>query len=222
MRIMITPKIYNENLKKDIVTDDMLSAAIYSVNKRAKNARDKEREYRDFYREHRYFSDDYGNEERARERKEYYYSLKDELLSFCGDKCTCIHRIGHERYQKKRIYSTQSEYYEVNEADVVWENCYYDRDLEMEVWFVDVIINTYINYEYFLFYDFGNYSFHHPINLDNVAAKDEQSELAKYGKEIVEIEDLETYGEVVSNLMSLNFVKKVLEVLRMYYRKNSL
>ena len=105
---------------------------------------------------------------------------------------------------------------------MVWENCYYDRDLEMEVWFVDVIINTYINYEYFLFYDFGNYSFHHPINLDNVAATDEQLELAKYGKEIVEIEDLETYGEVVSNLMSLNFVKKVLEVLRMYYRKNSL
>ena len=214
---MITPKIYNENLKKGIVTDEMLAVAIYSVNKRAKNARDKEREYRNYYRSHRYHSDNYGNEERARDRKQYYYSLKDELLGFCSEKCTCIHRVGHECYSKNRIYDYEEEYYEVDDNDVIWRNCYYDRDYEMEVWFVDVVTSTYIDYEYFLFYDFDTYSFHHPICLDDV--KDKELELMKYNKEIVDIESLETYGTDISNLMSLTFVKKVLEVLKANYQK---
>lgn len=42
---MKTPKIYQENLKNKIVTKQMLIDALYSVNKRAKNYRDKNREY---------------------------------------------------------------------------------------------------------------------------------------------------------------------------------
>ena len=38
--------------------------------------------------------------------------------------------------------------------------------------------------------------------------------LAKYGKEIIEIDSLETYGENIANLMSMNYVKKVLKVLK--------
>ena len=53
---------------------------------------------------------------------------------------------------------------------------------------------------------------HHPINLDGV--KDEGAELSKYGKEIIEIDSLETYGENIANLMSMNYVKKVLKVLK--------
>ncbi len=209
---METPSIYKKNLKNSIVTDEMLAAAIFSVNKRAKNARDKEREYRDFYRRNRYYSDDFGNEDRARERKEYYYSLKDELLQFADDKCICIHRVGHEHDIRRRIYDYEQEYNEVDDSEVVWSNCYYDREMCAEVWFVDIVESTYTEYEYFLFYDFGNYSFHHPINLDNV--KDENEELAKYGKEIIEIDSLETNGEDIANLMSMTFVKKVLEVLK--------
>lgn len=51
---MLTPKIYTANMRKGIITDEMLASAIYSANKRAKNARDKEREYR---REYRYSYD---------------------------------------------------------------------------------------------------------------------------------------------------------------------
>ena len=71
---MVTPKIYTANLRKGIITNEMLASAIYSVNKRAKNARYKECEYR---REYRNRYDYYGNEERARERKEYYEAAKD-------------------------------------------------------------------------------------------------------------------------------------------------
>lgn len=37
---MKTPKSFSDNLKKKIITEDMLGACIYSVNKRAKNFRD--------------------------------------------------------------------------------------------------------------------------------------------------------------------------------------
>ena len=198
---MVTPKIYTANLRKGIITDEMLASAIYSVNKRAKNARDKEREYR---REYRNRYDYYGNEERARERKEYYYKLKDSLLEFATAKCTCIHKVCHVKYNRRRVYDYEEEYKDIPDEEVVWSNCYYNRDWATEVYFVDVMDGSYTEYEYFLFYDFGSYSFHHPID---------SSELTKYGKEIVEIDSLETEGEDETKLMSLNFVKKVLDIL---------
>jgi hypothetical protein len=48
--------------------------------------------------------------------------------------------------------------------------------------------------------------------LDDI--EDEDAELSKYGKEIIEIDSLETYGENIANLMSMNYVKKVLDVLK--------
>ena len=47
---MRTPKEYTDNLKKKIITENMLLDCLYSVNKRAKNYRDKERDYRQYYR----------------------------------------------------------------------------------------------------------------------------------------------------------------------------
>ena len=71
---MKTPKEYRDNLKKCIITKQMLSDCLYSVNKRATNWRDMEREYR--HNRHDY----YDNEEKAREKKQYYYSLKIRCL----------------------------------------------------------------------------------------------------------------------------------------------
>ena len=39
---MKTPKEYQDNLKKKIITEEMLADCLYSVNKRAKNYRNKE------------------------------------------------------------------------------------------------------------------------------------------------------------------------------------
>lgn len=47
---MRTPTEYTRNLKNKIITEKMLLDCLYSCNKRAKNWRDKEREYRDYYR----------------------------------------------------------------------------------------------------------------------------------------------------------------------------
>lgn len=100
---MKTPREFNNNLKKGILTKEMLEACLLSVNKRAKNWRDREREYRQ-YRE-----DYYDNCEKAREKKEYYYWKKEILLSIL--KPTCIHRelLG---FDKIRYYADEPGYEE--------------------------------------------------------------------------------------------------------------
>ena len=97
---MRTPKEYTNNIKNHIITKQMLLDCLYSSNKRAKNWRDKEREYRHSY-------DYYGNEEKAREQKNAYYEQKDIMLSILHP--VCIHKelLGYER---RRIYDYEDEY----------------------------------------------------------------------------------------------------------------
>ena len=72
---MKTPKEYNDNIKNGIITSKMLTDCLYSVNKRAKNWRDKERDWRNSRH------DNYNNEEKAREKKQQYYDMKDTSWS---------------------------------------------------------------------------------------------------------------------------------------------
>ena len=58
-RTMRTPSEFAKNLKSRCISMEMLDAALYSVNKRAKNWRNKKREYK----HNRY--DYYGNYEKA-------------------------------------------------------------------------------------------------------------------------------------------------------------
>ena len=44
---MRTPCIYTKKLKEKVITKDMLLDCLFSVNKRAKNFRDKERELKE-------------------------------------------------------------------------------------------------------------------------------------------------------------------------------
>lgn len=68
---MRTSKEHQKCLKEGIVTTEMLSLAIFSCNKRAKNMRDQEREYRyhPVYRK------------KYHDSKEEYYGYKEELLN---------------------------------------------------------------------------------------------------------------------------------------------
>lgn len=131
---MRTPKEYTDNLKKKTITESMLLDCLYSVNKRAKNYRDKERGYRQYYRGNRYAYDKYGNVDRCQVMKEEYYSQKEKLLSVLEP--TCIHKefIGYKRI---RIYDYEPEYRK-NLKNFVWENCFFDPEEDREVWFGDV------------------------------------------------------------------------------------
>ena len=80
---MKTPKEWIKNLENGTITEEMLDAALYSVNKRAKNCRDQKRQY-----SHRY--DKYHNADRYAEKESEYYEQKEKLLSALQP--MCIHR----------------------------------------------------------------------------------------------------------------------------------
>ena len=73
-----TNPVWVKEIKNGIITEEVLSAALYSVNKRAKNYRDNKRKYRSVW---------YWNEtlrksiENCEEQMEKYYHMKDVMLS---------------------------------------------------------------------------------------------------------------------------------------------
>ena len=105
---MKTDKETLDNLKKGIVTEKMLGLAIFSYNKRAKNMRDKESEYRNYFRRNWYAHDIHDNVGKYQEKKENYYNRKDECLSFL--KPTSLHSVKRERTYRK--YDDDFEYFE--------------------------------------------------------------------------------------------------------------
>ena len=103
---MRTPKEYTQNLKQKIITKQMLSDCLFSVNKRAKNCRDNEHKYS------KYRTDYYGNADNYRQQKEEYYSQKDKMLTLL--KPNCIHET--TEYHKERVYDYEPEYYEIYDS----------------------------------------------------------------------------------------------------------
>ena len=104
---MKTNKDYKENLKNGIITKEMLIKCLYSSNKRAKNYRDKEREYRDKARYNYYWYDKYNNIDKCESKKEEYYKQKEDMLSIL--KPTCIHK-EFKYYEKRRIKEFEDDY----------------------------------------------------------------------------------------------------------------
>lgn len=193
---MKTSKEFAKNLESGIITMQMLEDCLYSCNKRAKNYRDKEREYRNCY------YDKYNNEEKYRAKKNELYGYKDKLLSIINP--TCIHKEVYQYTHTRRIFEYEYEAYERAEKVCFNENCYYDRDMQEEVWFRD-IKETIECESYYLFYQFDNYSFHIPIELEDVG---------KYSDlKITEIDCLITSGREIEVLTSLQFVKKVITLI---------
>ena len=187
-----TPKQYNDNLKNKIITEEMFSDCLYSVNKRAKNYRDKAHEYKYRYRFYHKAVDSQFD------KMNEFYNLKERLLKYLNPKC--IHRqfIG---YETERVYSYEKEYFNRKGKRIVWENCYYDDDMGLvEFYDYETEIKRYL---YFLYYELTQSSFHTPIKSPN-----------KYELDVVDIdEDFTTYGANQKDLVSAQFVKKVINTL---------
>lgn len=193
---MRTPKEFNDNIKKEILTKEMLEACLLSVNKRAKNWRDREREYR------RYREDYYGNCEKAKEKKEHYYWKKEILLSIL--KPTCIHRelLGYDRI---RYYAGEPGYDEHLDM-YAYTGWWYDRESGCEIPYGEVEDKDCPNYNYYLFYDFGaKHTFHTPIFFE---------EIKNYDLDVVDISRLNTSGMNINNLISSTFVRKVTDMIQ--------
>ena len=161
---MKTPKEYRDNLLNHIITKQMLVDCLYSVNKRAKNYRDKEREQRAYSRCHRYV-DNSAFIEGAREKKLEMYRMKDMLLQVLTP--ICIHKefIG---YKTERIYSYEIEEYKKYKKQFFYEGQYIDDDYSI-VYFGDVELKDEPIYHYYLFYDLDcGHTFHTPIKKEEL------------------------------------------------------
>ena len=198
---MRTPKRYTDLIKNKKITNKIIAECIYSVNKRAKNYRDKIKDYNQagFYKYKE------NNIENAKEQKEKYYSMKDDLLLNFSPKL--IHK-KYDGEKRQRVYSYQKNYaklYNEKINDIVWENSYYDYDRNKEVDFFDYSLGE-KKYLYFLYYEIGEYSFHTPITEER-AEKNTELEI----KEIDE--NFQTHGADIVDLLSTQFVQKVIDLL---------
>lgn len=194
---MKTPKLYSDLLKKKQLTTEMIAECIYSVNKRAKNYRDKVKEYRKSTY-HPHLQDNIDN---AIAKKVEYYGMKEELLKPFAP--TVIHK----QFVKntKRVYSYEEDYQKIlveKEGDIIWKSNYFDCERCTKIHFFDYQIE---NNLYFLYYEIGGFSFHKPTS---------EAEANNSGLSIVEIdENFKTYGRKIEDLLSVPFVKKVLNLL---------
>ena len=198
---MRTPKRYIDLIKNKKITNQIIAECIYSVNKRAKNYRDKieDSNQAGFYKYKEI------NNEKAKEQKERYYSMKEDLLLNFSPKLVHKQYVGEKR---QRVYSYQKNYeklYNEKRNDIVWENSYYDYDRNKEVDFFDYSLGE-KKYLYFLYYEIGEYSFHTPITEERVE-KNTQLEI----KEIDE--NFQTHGADIVDLLSTQFVQKVIDLL---------
>lgn len=197
---MRTPSEFAKNLKSRCISMEMLDAALYSVNKRAKNWRNKKREYK----HNRY--DYYGNYEKAEINENLMYKKKEKLLSIFPP--TCIHKefFGYERI---RVYDYQRHYTKLLtehalKGDIVWINSYWDYDRDNEVNFFDYEIQDEPIYHYYLFHEMPKHTYHTPID---------ESDIKKYDLPVIEIDTIRTDGDDISDLVSVQFVDKLIALI---------
>ena len=185
---MKTPKDYSDNLKNGVITKDMLKDCLFSVNKRAKNCRDSAKK-----------CCSYDYKEAYQKKKEMYYLQKEQLLKLVEP--VCIH--SEVKEVKKRYYNYDDEYWwYFGSEKVIYQNGYFEQTTNEYIEFLDVYEEK---NSYYLFYDFGNISFHSPI---------EKNELINYSTlEIKGIGRLVTAGQPVTELVSSQFVRKVLRLI---------
>lgn len=198
---MRTPKNYIQLVNDKKITNEMIAECIYSVNKRAKNHRDRIRKYKD----DRYNPYTARNIENAEDEMEKYYTMKEELLTVFEPSLIHEQYVGEE---KKRVFSTEEDYDKLLQEksnDILRKGSYYDDENSIEVEFFDYRLGR-KKYLYFLFYEIGEYSFHLPIS---------EQKAKKYTKlQIKEIDqDFKTHGANIEGLLSTQFVNKVLSLL---------
>ena len=100
---MKTPKLYNDLINEKKITNEIIAECVYYVNKRAKNYRDKIKEYKNG-RFHQHLE---RNIEKAEEEMGKYYQLKEEFLKVFTTNLIHKQFIGEK---KKRVYSYEKNY----------------------------------------------------------------------------------------------------------------
>ena len=142
------------------------------------------------------------------QKKEEYYQQKEIMLSILEP--ICIHKEFYG-YKKERIYDYDENYKKFAKLNsFVWENCFWDYEKQREIWFGDIELEDWPLYHYYLFYDLqGNHTFHTPIQEFEV-----EDYIKNKNLKIIEIEKLNTFGDDIHDLISNQFVCKIIELIK--------
>lgn len=204
---MKTPSEWNKNIDNHIITEEMLDAALFCCNKRAKNYRDQKRKYRGTY-------DKYHNFEKCEDKENEFYRKKDKLLKLL--KPVCIHKefIGFKRTRTCSYEANfdlkltlglfngtichSGHYYEPNYRS-------YDCDDDI-VEFFDTVDFEKPEYNYYLFYILGNHSYHTPIKEYDIKSK--YSDVP-----VIPIDRIMTEGHDIVDLASVAFTDKLIALI---------
>ena len=192
---MTPSKEYLKNLKHHIITEQMLSDCLFSVNNRALNSRDNEYKYT------HYVPDLYGSANKYRKKKLEYYQMKRVLLSILEPS----HIQKGEVLQRRRIYDYEEGYEDIlKSGNYVNNSGFYDTDRKEHVEFVVQMIPQTV---YYLTYSVGNRTFRVPL---------QESEVEKYPD--LEIVDagriIPVYGDITADMLSVQFVDKVVKQIK--------
>ncbi len=216
---MKTPKEYTDNIRNGVITKEILEDCLLSVNVRSKIARNQESHYRNYYR-----YDRYDNERKYREKKDELYRIKDTMLGLLHPSCI------HEEFvsgREKRFYEYEFDSYEAyNKAmdaakkddlfirtDFSLDFSHTDEYIPSDMIDIALMEGTVLkdNYfavkkpRYYLYYEVGEHSFHHPI--------DGPDSVESLGLPIKRIDEIRTRIIDETELVSLQFVKKVIDLI---------
>lgn len=188
-------KEYLKNLKNHTITAQMLSDCLFSVNNRALNSRDSEYKYTHYVQDH------YGNANKYHKKKLEYYQMKKVLLSILEP----AHIQKGEVLQRKRTYDYEEGYEEIlKSGNYVNNSGFYDPERKEHVEFVVQMIPQTV---YYLVYQVGNCSFRLPIQQSDVIRRPDLD--VKDAGRIPPV-----YGDITVDMLSVQFVEKVLKLVK--------
>lgn len=122
--------------------------------------------------------------------------MKDEILKYISP--IEIHKNIKTKIYTKKIYDYEKEYNLIKNKDIIRENYYYDDETDLIVRFKVIEIKEEIEL-FFKYYKVENHDFHIPIkkeNIDNTLP-------------LINLNDFETFGSEIINLLSMQFCTKV-------------
>lgn len=203
---MESPDIYQKNLSKGIITDDMLGAALFSLNKRAKNYRDQKRKAKkSLYAQAKLFGFDNpdGLDESEKMEKDMYRK-KETLLQVVEP--ICIHQ-EIAGYKKEYIYDVDGTAYDYGNLfiDAIFHNRVLDRGVcrkdRRDTRFFVRKGEAY--YRYYYFRQVKDHTYHSPISKE---------EALRVDLPIHVIREIKTEGEPESELISMEFVDALIDL----------
>ena len=173
-------KDYIKNINRRTITTQMLEDCLYSVNKRAKNCRDKVNEYKGWREQYRNLNI-WNYVKKYYDKKDEYYAEKEVLLKLLKPYCIHVEKAEFWHDFKKSKYN-----------------------------------------KYYLFYKMPHRSFHTPLDFINREHRDwnDEDKLRWIGENYGELpivkltDNILTQGHDVGDLISCQFVKKVIDLIK--------